>query len=359
MARYVVLAADLLTDEVREEIPFDQFSYTHALNGAGSFSATVPLSTPKFNKILRSTLDMARTAIYVVRDGVVQWGGILWATDADLEGDSVRCAGQGFWSYYQRQVIESTLRYSDVTHDQFQIVDGILDHVHLFTGGQIGVQAAWSALSGVKRTRDYWSFEKKNAGEAITQLSEVDDGFDFAVDVGGSLHDGFTRALNLSFPRRGRRTSLVFESGKNVRVLRWGLDGWSMANRVLTVGAGEGKAMLITAATNVAKLDTYPMLREVTTYKDVSVKKTLDGHARADLTRMLNGTESLEVEIVASSPDSQLGSFITGDEIRCRADEGFIDVDSWYRLISYTVTVGREGGESVKASLVPTEATGG
>lgn len=354
MASYTLVAADLLTDVIRDEIPFDTFSFSRGRNGIAGFDGVTPLKTPRYNRILRANLDRARTALYILRDGSVQWGGILWATDAAFggegEGDSVRCAGQGFWSYYDHRVIDATLKF--VAEEQFEIVETIISLGNVYTSGDIGVTVDWDEPSGVERDRTYRSYEEKPIREAVEQLASVDDGFEFDMEVTGSLAAGFTKTLKLA-SHRGRRTNLVFEEGKNIRVLRWGLDGWGMVNRASAIGAGEGRKMLRAAAVDASALATFPVLQRSFSYKDVAVQRTLNGHARADLARFRRGEEHLEIEILSDHVDSQLGSFIDGDEVTVRASEGFIDVDGWYRIEDHNVSVDREGGETVKVTLSP------
>lgn len=358
MTRYTYLAADLLTGEIRDEIPFGEVSFSHVLGGAGGFEGKLPLEVlDRFdrNRVTRSVLDPARTLLHVLRNGVPVWNGVLWAVQAEVEADTLSLAGQGLWSYFLRRLLEETKTYS--AEDQFEIVADLIAYAQAQAGGDLGLVVAWDALSGVLRDRTYFGYERKNIGEAIKQLSEVDNGFDFAVDVTGTVSAGFTYTLNLSYPHRGRRTNLVFETKKNVRVLSWGLDAYTMTNRQTALGAGEGDGMLIATSADPASLSAYPLLQAASSHKDVSVFDTLADHARAELRAAVLGTETLSVEVLPSEVDAALGSFITGDEIKVRGGKGYLALDAFYRVTSYGVKVDSSGREVLQATLSRSEET--
>lgn len=346
------LAADLNTGTIRDELPLEQAAFSVELNGAGGFDAVAPirsLNRAGYTAVKPSTLDPGRTIIYGLRDGVPLVAAVVWQTQADLNRAAVRIAGKGIWSYYERRHIRSTLTYTGV--DQFSIVSGVLGHAHSYTGGNpFDLSVGWDALSGVQRDRTWWGYERKPVAEAVGQLAEVDDGFDFAVVTTGQPGT-FTHELRLWHPSRGRRTGMVWDAGKNITVLEWSRDAGRQANELTAVGAGEGDDMLTSLAADPAQLDAYPLLQDVTTHKSVTRRSTLNGHARADLAVRKQPVDLLTVEVVADDPDSRVGAFVPGDEVRVRTNEGFVAFDAACRVQSYGVTVDGEGAERVTVEL--------
>lgn len=364
--QYTYLAVDLLTGEVRDEIPFSSVSFSRELNKAGGFSASAPLETARTihltgddapNKITESNLGPAQTALWVIRDGVPMWGGIIWGFQADLENNEVQFAGQDFWSYYWKRILYTNKSYSASVDDQFSVVEDLLTYAAAQASGDIGTTVSYSALSGVKRDRKYYWHEFPIIGEIIEQLAQVDNGFDFAIDYTGNFTDGFAHQLTLSYPFRGRSTDLVFDTQKNVRLLRWSKDGLSMANRSYAIGAGEGKNIKYQYAVEPSYLDEYPLLEWKSAYKDASRNETLLDHATQDLRGKLFPVETLEVEVLADDPDVSLGSFIVGDTVWCIANKGFINIDGSYRIMSYNVRIDEDGLETVSVSLAAYERT--
>jgi hypothetical protein len=104
LARYRYLVGDLLTGILREEMPFTGVKYNQVLNGPGAFAATIGL---RHRKATRANLDPGRTTIYVERDGVLLWGGILWAARPSTDVAKIDLTGEGFWSYFRRRLIRT------------------------------------------------------------------------------------------------------------------------------------------------------------------------------------------------------------------------------------------------------------
>ena len=101
---YRYFTADLLTNEVFGEIPFKGVSYERALKGAGAFSGSIGI-TPDTAKlgVYDSTLP-GKTALYVVRNGVCVWGGIIWGRTYDIVTKKLNVSASEFTSYlYHRR----------------------------------------------------------------------------------------------------------------------------------------------------------------------------------------------------------------------------------------------------------------
>ena len=78
-AEYRYYTVDLLTNNVIAEIPFTSVSYERALSKAGSFSGTIPMIEATSSLNLYETTMPGKTALYVLRNGVCVWGGIIWS----------------------------------------------------------------------------------------------------------------------------------------------------------------------------------------------------------------------------------------------------------------------------------------
>jgi len=364
--RYTYLIADLSSGDIRDEAQFSSVKFSAELNKPGGFNGTISIeptnvehitdiATP--NRVTLANFTPGRTIVWVLRNSTPVWGGIIWGFQARLDSRVVDFAAQDFISYYSRRTINMTLTYDAATHDQFTIAEGLIDYAQLVAGGDIGTTVYYNALSGRKRDRTYWYFERKNIYEALQQLADVDDGFDFAQDVSGSQAGGLSHQLTLSYPYRGRVTDLVFDSSKNVRLLNWNQDGLRMANLIAAQGAGEGDEMTQATAADPGKLATYPLLEDVTMHKDVAVQQTIIDHAAQDLRRQANPVEGVEVEIDPDDDTSGLGSFIVGDVVRVKVDDGFINIDKQMRVMGYTVQVNENGRETMNVRLASWEGS--
>lgn len=344
MASYRHLVADLLTGTIREEIPFSTVRYSHVLNRPGGFAATLPLRHPKAT---RANLDPGRTAVYVERDGVIVWGGILWTAKASVESATVEVGGEGFWSYFRRRLVRTTKTYAAA--DQCFIARDLVAYAQAQAGGDLGVVVG-AETSGVLRDRTYWHYERKNIGEAVEQLAAVQGGFDFNIDVSW-VAGVITKTLQVQYPRRGRATATVFELGSNIEGLDQEIDATRQANIIDGLGAGEGDTMLITTVSDLSVVPPYPLLEDVVTYKDTSVTTTLRLSTLAELVARSTPVERLPTLLAHAGPDTVLGSFITGDTIAVRGAAGFLAVDQQMRITNYEVNVDQNGREAVAIGL--------
>ncbi len=119
MAQYDTLApvyryftADLLTNEIISEIPFRGVSYERALRGAGVFSGSIPvIAETRYLDLYESTMP-GNTALYVVRDGICVWGGIIWTRDYDIIERALTVSASEFTSYFYHRRIWKTWNHS-------------------------------------------------------------------------------------------------------------------------------------------------------------------------------------------------------------------------------------------------------
>lgn len=346
MANYRYLVGDLLTGVLREEMPFSGVTYSQVLNAPGAFQATIGLQHPKAT---RANLDPGRTAIYVERDGVLLWGGILWAAQVSADKAEISLSGEGFWSYFRRRVLRTTKTYTAV--DQLAIAQDLVTWAQSQTGGDLNV-AVGIETSGVDRDRTFNFWERKPIGEAVEQLAAVENGFDFAVDIEYATSGAITRTFRLDYPRRGRDTSIVFELGANLGSFTQLVDARVQANQIDVIGSGDGAGMLIATVSDLSEVPPYPLLEDVLSYKDVTVLDTLTGHGNASLAARTTPVETIPT-IAQFGPDTGLGSYITGDEVTIRGDAGFIDLDQRVRIIEIAVKVDEESSEQVDIALQP------
>ena len=76
---YRYFTVDLLSNEILQEIPFRGVSWGRALKSAGSFSGRIPVIPETDSMDLYNSTLPGVTALYVVRDDVAVWGGIIWS----------------------------------------------------------------------------------------------------------------------------------------------------------------------------------------------------------------------------------------------------------------------------------------
>ena len=105
---YRYFTVDLMTNLVLSEVAFTGVSYELALKSAGSFSGSIPVLDATAAMSLYENTMPGRTALYVVRDGVCVWGGIIWSRAYAASTKSLSVNASEFTSYLHHRNIWKT-----------------------------------------------------------------------------------------------------------------------------------------------------------------------------------------------------------------------------------------------------------
>jgi len=360
VATWRVINTDLKTGTVLGELPVQDFSFADVLNSDGNFAVSLPLvtTTPTGRltndasaiQITEADLEPGANALYFERDGAILWGGIVWGVKGNVASNALAVSGAGFNSYFRRRYIRLDATHSTV--DQLDIARAFIDNAQTVAEGSIGIGTTDSNTSGVTRDITYNAYERKNVADALSQLANVNGGFDYRFHSFRNGSGVITTEFRVSYPATGRTTNFVFELGTNVQLLDFEFSGGALTNTVDAVGAGDGSDMLIRTAQNTASLADKPLLESVLPLADVSAEATLDTHAARAITRGASNIKSLTVAVFGDEIPV-LGSYVVGDQVEVRGDYGYISLSSFYRITSVGVTVGLDGTEQVNLSLVP------
>jgi len=104
-ADYRYFTTNLLSNDVLAEIPFSGVTFERALNSAGSFSGTVPVIPSNAGLDLYNSTMPGKTGLYIVRDGVCVWGGIIWNRNYNVVDRTLSVSASEFTSYlYHRNI---------------------------------------------------------------------------------------------------------------------------------------------------------------------------------------------------------------------------------------------------------------
>lgn len=377
---YTYLFCDLLTDDLLAELPLQDVQYGFDLNGIGTLRAFLPLNdeTAPLDPIA-STVG-GRTAVYVDRDGVILWGGVVWTRDPAKGGMQIQAAE--FLSYYQHRYITSTLSTvaanvaaapgyvpggNRLYDDQKFILWSLFNYASIDPSGSIRIDTNPLAgvAHGVNRVATYFGYERPEIYATMKQLSAADDGFDFGIEVGwnpvvnNNPPTRYRKAFTW-YPRRGRTaddSGLVFSKGgpaANIVAYNWPEDFTAVSTRVWAVGDGDGEARLIAGATDADLLAAgWPLLESVARYEGVTTTATLQGHANADINARSVAAVAPWFDVLADG-DPALGSYNVGDEglFTISDDPRFPDgLEAQLRIVSMDVNASRRP-EIVRLSCV-------
>jgi hypothetical protein len=104
--RYFVV--DIMSNQLLAEIPFTGVSYSRSLREAGEFSGSIAITEATANLSLYENTLPGKTALYVVRNDICVWGGIIWTRSYDIVGKSLNVSASEFSSYFYKRVIWKT-----------------------------------------------------------------------------------------------------------------------------------------------------------------------------------------------------------------------------------------------------------
>ena len=374
--QYRYLFADLITNDILAELPLTNVSFTQTLNTPGSFSGTIlgsDINETGYD-IAGSTIP-ARTAIYVDRDGVLIWGGIIWLRTWDSDSQHFSFQAREFGSYFERRRITDDFMAGDQAlvydnEDQLFIAQDLLTLAQTLAGGDIGLVIP-NNVSGIDVTRVYYAYEFKDVWGAIKDLSNQQDGFDFNIDVAYDNNLEPRKYAQTAYPYRGitfnanNADALVFEFPGNIVAYEWPDDGSVVSNKMYGIGPQSNEAKIVAVATAPTNQITagYPLLEDTVSYTDQYDPNILYQQTLGEVTAKQVPVVTPKIVIPAyASP--VLGSYKTGDECLLRiTDDRFpnngsgFGLSQVYRIVAISVQPGEDGPERVTLTLTdPTSA---
>lgn len=125
--QYRYFLTDLLSNQIISEVPFKGVSFERANRRAGSFSGTIPyIESTKDLNLYEATMP-GRTGLYIMRNNVCVWGGIIWSRSYSLESRELEVEGGEFLSYFYHRNIWQTLQYGSefIGIAEYSVNDGV------------------------------------------------------------------------------------------------------------------------------------------------------------------------------------------------------------------------------------------
>jgi signal peptidase I len=108
VADYRYFVVDLMSNELLAEIPFRGVSYSRSLREAGSFSGSIAVTEETINLSLYENTLPGKTAVYVTRDGICVWGGIIWTRSYNIVNKTLEVSASEFTSYLYKRIVWKT-----------------------------------------------------------------------------------------------------------------------------------------------------------------------------------------------------------------------------------------------------------
>lgn len=359
MANYRYIFADLLTNATLAELPLKRVSFSQMLNGVGTFTGYLPIGDPQVAKLQPWTQTPGgRTALYVDRGGRIVWGGIV-VTRRYSEGSTAQGsvgsfmmeidASEFMWYFREKRIITADTTFTAA--DQMTIPGSLINTAQSVRGGNIGVNVPSFPNSGVARTITWKGTDRKKVGQAIIDMSQLDQGYDWAIRVdyglGGQPAGVPGKQLALGYPRLGipfTTSGWMFEFPGNISDYSWSEDSSLQAITAYVQGNGTGSTMVQSSNTVTSFLDAgYPLLEDVFQAKDQTDPNLIAARAVA-AAKAYSSPIALPQIVVRADRDPVLGSYAVGDDANIRitspqypAQPGTVGYDVFWRIVGINV----------------------
>ncbi|GLP72323.1 hypothetical protein TUSST3_89410 [Streptomyces sp. TUS-ST3] len=368
--RYTYYTADLATGVITDELPLYDVTFSTELNEAGEFRARLPLGDPRITVHRpRELTEPGRAALYVERDGVLVWGGVVWTVKYTSADQHLEIGAAGFLSYFDhRRVLPAafdpagtgdlasvSVPFTD--RDQSDIARELVAVAQEHPDGDIRVRPESGALSGITRTLVYPGSDLKSTGEALRELASLENGPDFVFDMAYGSDGRPVRRLRVGTPQLGRQgTPHVWEYGANLIGYTWPADGASTATRVFALGEqGEsGQLVAVVEAGGTGR----PLTETEISYVHLTDVDLLRSQARSALAAVSAPVVLPELTVRADL-EPVLGSYQVGDDALVVIKDVFFPEGTEFgvRITGIEVTPGNDAGEE-QVQLTVTPVTG-
>lgn len=295
-------------------------------------------------KATREILKPGINEIRVRRGQKYIWGGQISRVEAILEGASgtVALTAAGFLDLFKDRFTAAARVFTNT--DAGTIAWTLLEESQKTAGNydpvkDFGVRAG-TIQASVNRTRTY---EFKEIKDAVIQLSEVINGFDFEIDHEKKFH--------VFYPKQGQlKPELVLRYPGTIGRLVLPIDASQMANQVIARGSGLGASQPIVQRDQTGVQAAYRIRQRIVDYPDVIEDATLEQHADEILRVESVPYEIPEIELLPNT-DPHIKDFWLGDVIRVKASQGLVQIDNDYRIDQIDVEVDENDLETVKLKV--------
>lgn len=366
-ATYTYLFAELASGVILDELPLRGVSFDKKLNDTGSLRAELPATDPEIRaRGVRLLTEPGRTAVYVDRDGLLLWGGIVWTTRYTGSTGVLEIGASDFLSYLEhRRVAPVPLGDPDTAQpvaytgaDQLAIAAGLVTLAQSAPGGDLGLDLRGPTSSGVLRTVSFALGEQKPVADALRDLANADGGFDFTVDVEYDSAGQPQRYLRFGHPRLGQPGAPhVWEYGANLVDFAWPRDAATMATRIFAQGADEAGNPLVRYAEDAAAYTAgWMLLEDAASQLDTRDSALVRAQAAGELAARHRPVVLPELTVRADL-DPVVGEYAVGDDARLVIADPFFagaSVDVTVRITGFEVTPGDDAGlEQVTLTVEP------
>lgn len=311
-------------------LPYRNLQYELGWNKSYGIRFELPLY---HQAVTWATLTPALHEIWVWRNGTLITCGPLWDATPSSESASISCNAQNLLDYFDVRLIGDA-EYNVI--DQVNIAWDLIADSQALTGGGLNIVAG-TLDTGITRSAKWIKFDNKYILEAITDFSEMTDGFDFYINPS-------TRAFHARYPRPQVDRGLTLVWKKHIRRYSVQFMGKYLRNTVRVSATEPNYA----EAVDTTSRTTYGLREYGDTYRDAPTASELSDYASKLRDKRKDVKNYPTVMIDPSVIDIFDPNVIQyGDKVRIIINDGYVNIDQQYRYITAQVSVDKQGAETV------------
>ena len=328
---YTYAVGDILASIYDNFIPIHNAQFSVILNGIGTFTGQIRINDPGTPSNWPDLTTPNKRAIYVFRNGIVVWAGIIWTRKYDPRTGDVEIGASEFWSYLDKRIrnIDTVWTNQEQCAGAHALVVGAMQNVSnanigLITG--IAYDGRAATTSGVNLTNTWNGTDFRSYSSILEEVASTYGGFDFTVlpVINGTNPRQIDRYFQTGYPQYGYRVpgNFVFESGNGIINWTWLEDGTQQFNTIYARGSGYGAAGLTYQYQDITTLiHGYIQTETTISYKDTNNLPMLHNRAQADSAAIATVPILLVIDTDPSQgnspvPGTSSGYFWVGDEVR-------------------------------------------
>lgn len=354
---YRYLTQHALTGKwLSHDLPLKNVEFGPELNGPGELRGDL---SPRLAWSHPELTDPGNTLLYVERNGLLRWGGIIW--QAEPEGNTMRIEAAGWSSYLNyRHDLDGELggRGPYVNTDPCKVIRDVVAYAQSLPDGDLGITVdSTTSKTTVGTPREPWHsrwWETPVLGEHLDDLVKGADSPDYTCTTRWDSHHNPVRRIRIGYPRLGaRRTDIAFSTDTNIidsTPVTYSADEYAQV--VIATGTGEGRAQqrAIDAVRNKRL-----RLEHVLELPEVRSRDVLARRARAERAwrQKLGHVEEITVR---NHPAAWIGSWQIGDDVQVAVRDQWTRWSGWCRITGYTIHPDTPQGETATLRLEPAGA---
>ena len=263
MPEYRYYTKDLVTGSYIGDVEMFGVWVTRYLNQAGQFNGSYRLGkTAIEDSIALSSTLPGRTALYVDRDGVTIWGGILWSRSYESQAMTMQCYAQTFESYFDHMVFFVN-HFIQQGVNQETIFANMVSQLQSQPDANIGLVMGSLPTTNIPRTVLIPNYEYRFATEVIQQLIGVQLGMELTIDP--------DKTVRLGYPTLGNASATTtYDYPGQIKDYWLPESGAAGAVKFAALGAGSGNQVIRAQTIRQDLLDAgYPGWWQVNSYSDI------------------------------------------------------------------------------------------